>query len=109
MKVRFHPCDWKRETKVATLEPTTHPKGGEAWDVTIDGTAVGIVRRWEREEVRTSSSPNTVRIWKKTAIYFTAYPPDMEKRVCTSRDQAIRHLWEKTFDGAEHAPRLEMP
>jgi hypothetical protein len=94
MKVRFHPCDYRRETKAATLDTTTHPKGGDAWNVTIDGVPVGVLRRWEREEVRTSSTPNTVRIWKTTATHWTAYRPDTTGRVFSSRDRALRDLWE---------------
>lgn len=90
----------------ADLNPTTHQKGGEAWDVTLDGRPAGVLRRWVRTETRMSTTPNTMRIWNTDVVYWTTYPVEGEARVFEkSRSAALRYL--RKMQGA--APEVSSP
>jgi len=73
MKVRFSKDVGSSNNIVAELTPTTHPKGGEAWDVTIEGVAVGVLRRWECNEVTSHIGPYSGCFTKRRAVKWSAY------------------------------------
>ena len=75
------------------LEPTTHPKGGEAWTVSRAGTALGILRRWEREVIKAVISPRSATFRKTHEPRWTAYSLTGERlAVHGTRTEALRSL-----------------
>lgn len=95
MKVRFQRRPGSASTCVVDLLPTTHPKGGDAWTVTSDGAPAGVLRRWERDEVRMTLTPSSGSIRKVRSTKWSWYPSATDPgRVFDSRAAALRWaLW----------------
>lgn len=91
MKVRFPLRPGSASTCVVDLSPTTHPKGGEAWNITSDGASAGVLRRWERDEVRMTITPTSGSMRKARVTKWSWYPSATEPgRVFDSRSDALR-------------------
>lgn len=77
----------------AELTPTTHPKGGEAWTVTVNGREIGTLRRWSRKESSMHLTPTSGSFSSRDVTKWTAYPPEKEGRVWSSRGAALASLF----------------
>lgn len=91
MKVRFPRRPGSTVMCAVDLVPTTHPKGGDAWTVTSDGALAGVLRRWERDDVRMTITPTSGTLRKIKATKWSWYPSATEPgRVFDSRADALR-------------------
>lgn len=87
----------------ANLTPTTHSKGGEAWTVQIGVANAGVLRRWERTEVRTWTTPTSATIRKVEVVKWSIYLPGSEKGlVYENRTRALRAMHAALNEAAEH-------
>ena len=93
-KVRFPRCVGSYNKDTAEITPTEHPKGGSAWDVTIGGKPVGVLRRWERSGVTVNMGPSGGTIRKVREVRWTVYPlrDGGTGHVYDSRAAALRRL-----------------
>lgn len=93
-RVSYARCTGSSARDKAELTPTTHAKGGEAWDVQIDGVHVGQLRRWERNEMSITVGPSRGWIEKRCVTKWTAYPATDGGKgwVYDSRAAALRFL-----------------
>jgi hypothetical protein len=89
VKVRFGNIGHRADDRIAELTPTEHPKGGEAWTVAMDGSEVGILRRWERKEVSGTVTPTRGTFRSRVVVNWTVYVGTAH-RVCESRAEALR-------------------
>jgi len=80
-----------------TLAPTSHLKGGEAWDVSAsDGVPLGILRRWERDEIHATIGPRGGTVSKRRVTYWTVYDSTgVDGKVHSSRTRALLALAER--------------
>lgn len=92
MKVRFPQRPGSMVMCAVDLIPTTHPKGGDAWTVTSDGAPAGVLRRWEKNEVRMTITSTSGTFRKVKVTKWSWYPSATEPgRVFDSRADALRY------------------
>lgn len=94
MKVTFARRVGDTAVDRADLTPTTHPKGGDAWDVQMGERNVGRLRRWECNEESMTITPSGGTWRKRRVTRWTAYPTSAEGKGCVydSRAAALRRL-----------------
>lgn len=82
------------------LEPTAHPKGGEAWTVDQGGAPLGVIRRWEAETLDVRFSTRSTTFSKRRVTQWTAYDSrGVRIGIRDSRTAALLLLLEPEIEG----------